>query len=199
MHLKLQPIRRKKMSKEKKTLYAKLVILIVCFVIVLRIFVLIWSRYESEATSNANVDIAFYLLNEDFQEMSLNLAEIFPQDNAYVYIFSIGNEEGEKTAEIDLSYDLKIRTTTNLPLTYTLYMNQDYEDAVNMIETNEVEQDEDGTYFRTMTTKTEELYYKEPKTNVYQLVIHFPANYNTVEYQDIIEMLEITVDSRQLT
>lgn len=187
------------MSKEKKTLYAKLVILIVCFVIVLRIFVLIWSRYESEATSNANVDIAFYLLNEDFQEMSLNLAEIFPQDNAYVYIFSIGNEEGEKTAEIDLSYDLKIRTTTNLPLTYTLYMNQDYEDAVNMIETNEVEQDEDGTYFRTMTTKTEELYYKEPKTNVYQLVIHFPANYNTVEYQDIIEMLEITVDSRQLT
>ena len=189
------------MSKEKKRLYAKLVILIVCFVIVLRIFVLIWSRYESKATSNANVDIAFYLLNEDFQEMSLNLAEIFPQDNAYVYTFSIGNEEGEKTAEIDLSYDLKIRTTTNLPLTYTLYMNQDYEDenAVNIIETNEIAQDEDGTYFRTMTTKTEELYYQEPKTNVYQLVIHFPANYNTVEYQDIIEMLEITVDSRQLT
>lgn len=189
------------MSKEKKRLYAKLVILIVCFVIVLRIFVLIWSRYESEATSNANVDIAFYLLNEDFKEMSLNLAEIFPQDNAYVYTFSIGNEEGEKTAEIDLSYDLKIRTTTNLPLTYTLYMNQDYEDknAVNIIETNEIAQDEDGTYFRTMTTKTEELYYQEPKTNVYQLVIHFPANYNTVEYQDIIEMLEITVDSRQLT
>ena len=189
------------MSKEKKRLYAKLLILIVCLLIVFRIFVLIWSRYESEATSNANVDIAFYLLNEDFQEMTLNLAEIFPQDNAYVYTFSIGNEEGEKTAEIDLSYDLKIRTTTNLPLTYSLYMNQDYEDenAINKIETNEIEQDEDGTYFRTMTTETETLFYKEPKTNVYQLIVHFPANYNTIEYQDIIEMLEITVDSRQLT
>lgn len=189
------------MSKEKKRVYAKLVILVICFMIMLRIFVLIWSRYESEATSNANVDIAFYLLKEDFQEMTLNLAEIFPQDNAYVYTFSIGNENGEKTAEIDLTYDLKIRTTTNLPLTYTLYMNQEYEDenATSIIETNEVEQDKDGTYFRTMTTKTEALYYKEPKTNVYQLVIHFPANYNTVEYQDIIEMLEITVDSRQLT
>lgn len=191
----------KKMSKEKKRLYAKLLILVVCLFIVLRIFVLIWSRYESEATSNANVDIAFYLLNEDFQEMTLNLAEIFPQDNAYVYTFSIGNEEGEKTAEIDLSYDLKIRTTTNLPLTYSLYMNQDYEDenAINKIETNEIEQDEDGTYFRTMTTETETLFYKEPKTNVYQLIVHFPANYNTIEYQDIIEMLEITIDSRQLT
>ena len=100
-----------------------------------------------------------------------------------------------------MSYDLKIRTTTNLPLTYSLYMNQDYEDenAINRIETNEIEQDEDGTYFRTMTTETETLFYKEPKTNVYQLIVHFPANYNTIEYQDIIEMLEITIDSRQLT
>ena len=189
------------MSKSKKRLYAKLVILIICLIIVLRIFILIWSKYESEATSNANVDIAFYLLNEDFQKMTLNLAKIFPQDNAYVYTFSIGNKKEEQTAEIDLSYDLKIRTTTNLPLTYALYMNKQVEDegAVDIIETNEIEPDEDGTYFRTMTTKTEELYYKEPKTNIYHLVVYFPANYNTVEYQDIIEMLEITVDSRQLT
>ena len=48
------------MNKRKKILYAKLVIFILCLIIVLRIFTLILSRYESEATSNANVDIAFY-------------------------------------------------------------------------------------------------------------------------------------------
>ena len=80
-------------------------------------------------------------------------------------------------------------------------MNQNYgeDGAKNIIETNEITQDEDGTYFRTMTTKEEELYYKEPKTNQYTLVVHFPENYNTEEYQDIIEMLEITVDSKQMT
>lgn len=193
--------RMKKISKREKRLYAKVVILIICLIILARIFVLVWSRYESEATSNANVDIAFYLLNEDFQEMTLNLGKIVPQDNVYVYTFSIGNEEGNKISEIDLTYDLTIRTTTNLPLTYNLYMNQDYSDpnSTSAIKTNEIAPDEDGTYFRTITTDTQELYYREPKTNIYTLVVNFPSNYNTEEYQDIIEMIEITVNSRQMT
>ena len=157
------------MSKTKKRLYAKLIILIISIIIILKIFMLIWSKYESEATSNANVDIAFYLLNEDFKEMTLNLAKIFPREHSYIYTFSIGNEEEEKTAEIDLTYDLTLRTTTNLPLTYELYMNEEYNysEAINIIQTNEINQDENKTYFRTMTTKTEELLYKEPKTNIY--------------------------------
>ena len=189
------------MSKRKKILYAKLIILIICVIILLRFFTLIWSRYESEGTSNANVDIAFYLLKEDYQDMLLNLAKIFPQNDAYVYTFTIGNQDGEKTAEIDMTYDLSIRTTTNLPLTYELYMNEDYnqDGATNIIQTDELTLDENGTYFRSITTKTEELLYNEPKTNVYNLVVHFPQNYNTDDYQDIIEMLEITVESRQLT
>lgn len=189
------------MSKRKKILYAKLVILILCVIIIFRIFTLVWSKYESEGTSNANVDIAFYLLKEDYKNMTLNLAKIFPRNDAYIYTFSIGNQNENETAEVDLSYSLTLRTTTNLPLTYDLYMNQDYEDdnKVSIIETNEITQDENGTYFRTMTTKKEDLYYKEPKTNQYTLVVHFPENYNTEEYQDIIEMLEITVDSKQMT
>ena len=189
------------MSKRKKILYVKLVILIICLIIVFRIFTLILAKYESNATSNANVDIAFYLLKEDFHEMTLNLAGIFPKHDAYTYTFSIGNQDDQKTAEIDMTYDLTLRMTTNLPLTYELYMNEDYrkEDAKNIIETNEIKQDEDGTYFRIITTKQVELYYKEPKTNIYTLVVHFPENYNTVEYQDIIEMLEITIESRQFT
>ena len=98
-------------------------------------------------------------------------------------------------------YNLTIRTTTNLPLTYELYKNQKYTDsgAVNIIKTNTVEPDEYGTYFRNMTTQEENLYYKEPKTKIYELVIHFPENYNTINYQNIIEALEMQVDSHQVT
>ena len=191
----------KRMNKKLKRLYAKFVILILCLLILIRIVVLVLSKYESIANSTANVDIAFYLLNEDYKTMTLNLASLFPQDDAYVYTFSIGNQDGEKTAEIDLVYDLTIRTTTNLPLTYELYKNQKHTDngAVNIIETNTVDPDEYGTYFRNMTTQEENLYYKEPKTNIYELVIHFPENYNTINYQNIIEALEIQVDSHQVT
>lgn len=189
------------MNKRTKRLYAKLVIIILCFCIILRIFTLVLSKYESESRSNANVDIAFYLLKEDYQTMTLNLASIFPRDNAYIYTFSIGNQDGEQTAETDLVYDLKVRTTTNLPLTYDLYMNEEYDEdgAQSIINTNIVDKDEDGTYFRTMTTSTITLKYTEPTTNLYQLIVYFPSNYNTTNYQDIIEALEITVDSKQVT
>lgn len=186
------------MNKKLKILYAKLVILVLCFLIFLRIVTLVLSKYESEARSTANVDIAFYLLKEDYQTMNLNLASIFPQNDEYIYTFSIGNQDAEKTAEIDLVYDLTIRTTTNLPLTYELYKKVD-NNFENIIKTNTIEADEYGTFFRIITTESEDLYYETPKANIYQLIIHFPENYNTTNYQNIIEALEININSHQVT
>lgn len=189
------------MNKKTRRLYAKLVILVLCLCIIIRIFTLVLSKYESESSANADVDIAFYLLKEDYKTMTLNLASLFPQDNAYVYTFSIGNEDGDKKAEIDLVYNLTLRTTTNLPLTYELYMNEEYtaSGAQNIILENTIGTDENGTYFRTMTTDPITLQYTNPTTNLYQLVVYFPSSYNTNNYQDIIEALEITVHSEQVT
>ena len=189
------------MINKKRIVYTKLVILILCFFISLRIFVLVLSKYESISNSNANLDIAFYLLKEDYQTMTTNLASIEPRDNAYVFNISIGNQDGEKKAEVDLIYDLTIRTTTNLPLTYDLYMNQQFDDndAVSIIKENVISQDENMTYFRTITTEPITLRYTIGTTNVYQLVVYFPKDYNKENYQDIIEALEITVEAKQVT
>ncbi|OKZ56412.1 MAG: hypothetical protein BHV99_05550 [Clostridium sp. 26_21] len=186
------------MNKKLKRLYIKLVILILCFFVFVRIVTLVLSKYESEAKSTANVDVAFYLINEDYKTMTLNLESIFPQNDAYIYNFSVGNIEKNKTAEIDIIYNLTIRTTTNLPLTFELY-EMIGTGKKNIIKTNTIEQDEYGTYFRKITTDSEELYYKQPKTNLYQLIVSFPENYNTTNYQNILDVLEINVDSQQMT
>ena len=122
-------------NKKLKRLYAKLVILVLCLLIVARIFVLVLSKYESVSSSYANVDIAFYLLKEDYKTMTTNLGTLIPQNDAYIYTFSIGNQEGTQIADVDLEYELQLRTTTNLPLTYELYMNEEYtnEGATNII------------------------------------------------------------------
>ena len=73
------------MNKKLKRLYIKLVILILCFFVFVRIVTLVLSKYESEAKSTANVDVAFYLINEDYKTMTLNLESIFPQNDAYIY------------------------------------------------------------------------------------------------------------------
>ena len=199
------------MNNRTKILYTKLIILILCLLIILKIFSLILAKYESETNTDAEIDIAFYLFKEDYQTMTLNLGSVLPTNNLYVYNFTIGNQDGTDTAEIDLTYDLTIRTTTNLPLKYNLYMNQNYNDtgATDIIRTNTVAQDESNTFFRTLTTDTQELLFRTPKTNSYQLVVTFPSEYtdennntikyNTENYQDIIEAIEIKVESRQYT
>lgn len=188
------------MTKKLRILYAKLIILILCLLVMARIFVLVLSKYESISNSYANVEIAFYLLKEDYKTMTVNLAELLPRNNAYVFDFSIGNEDGIEIADVDLEYELTLRTTTNLPLTYELYMNEEYTDAIatNIIKENNIEKDEQGTYFRTMTTEKVKLSYKEAVTNLYQLVVYFPVNYNQEIYQDVIELLELKVDAKQV-
>lgn len=190
----------KMIRNRKKFLYKKLVILIICFFIVLRIFSLVLSKYQDEAWSVAEVDVAFYLLKEDLQSMTINLDSLFPQENAYIYTFSIGNTDGTNTAEVDLTYDLKLKTTTNLPLKYKLYMNENYTDknAKDIIIKDEIIQDDDGTYFKEISTDTQTLEYTKNTTNVYQLVVEFPENYDDESYQDIIEAIEISIEGKQL-
>ena len=99
-----------------------------------------------------------------------------------------------------MEYDLTIRTTTNLPIEYELYKNEQYTNdaAQSIIKSDDIVQDDDNTYFRVITTETETFSYNEAKKNIYQLVVRFPAKYNTINYQDIIEAIEITVDSKQI-
>ena len=181
-------------------LYIKLIIIILCFIVVIQIFTLTISRYESNSNSNADIDIAFYLLKEDYKSMTLNLGKIVPRVEPYVYNFEITNEENGNIAETDLEYSLEIKTTTNLPLSYKLYMNEDYtnEGAKDIITSDVTEKDEDGTYFRTLKTDNQIFIHSTAMSNVYTLVINFPIGYNTEEYQNIIDSIEINVDSKQI-
>lgn len=178
----------------------KLLILLLTLILLIRVLTVAFSKYQSKATTNPNIQVAFYVINKNYEKMSLNLDSLFPSDEPYIYNFSISNTNGEKMCETDMEYDLIIRTTTNLPLTYELYKNQNYNDsgATNIIKTNDIVQDENKTYFRIISVETENFSYTTKKTNLYQLVVHFPKKYNTINYQDIIEGIEITVNSKQI-
>lgn len=188
------------MKNRRIRLYIKLIIIVLCFLIVIRIFSITLSKYESKSNSNAHIDIAFFLLKEDYQSMNLNLGKIFPREEPYIYTFKITNEENGKIAEVDIEYDLKIRTTTNLPLSFKLYMNEDYmsDTSKNIIVNTIDEKDEYGTYFKILQTEKQEFIHSTAKSNIYTLLIYFPKEYNTEDYQDIIDFIEIAVDSKQI-
>jgi len=145
--------------------------------------------------------LLFMLFGENIQTMNINLFSMVPKAAPYVKIFTVSNNDGTHRAETAMQYNLKIVTTTNLPLKYELYLNQNYTDtgAVNIIAAaQQTAADSDGTYFNTITAPAETFGYSTDETNTYTLLIYFPLQYAANNYQDIIESISVTVDSKQV-
>ena len=160
------------------------------------------SKYETRTEASVNSNIAFYLTKAQYMTKNVKISEIEPSNVPKVYTFSVSNTYQNKTSEVDISYILKIITTTNLPLRYELYMNEDYQlsTSTNLIssENTVVAQDEYGTYFQTFTFEEEELYFSTAKTNEYTLLVYYDLESKDVKYQDTIESIKLEIDSSQI-
>lgn len=188
-------------SKKKFVLINKINILIIVLLILLKLLPVTLSRYESNATGETNTNIAYYLLEPNYYTDNIKLNTLGIQQEPYVYNFTISNFNENDHSEVDLTYILSIVTTTNIPLRYELYENEDYTSAnkTNLITTNNtvIEPDSDGTYFQTITMNEEEMLYSEDITNSYTLLIYYDSNNADSKYQDTIEGVRIIIDSKQ--
>ena len=187
-------------NKKRFILLVKCQALLLILVIVLFLIPTTLSKYESNSKSKAKAEVAFYVVDVGMFTENVLIEKIEPRVEPYIYNFTVSNNNGDKRVETNLEYELSIRTTTNLPLEYSLYMNEQYNDesSVSIITSDETTLDEDGTYFRYI--KTDKLYFSHlyNETNNYQLVVYFPSDYKDAKYQDIYELLEIKIDSKQI-
>ena len=187
-------------DKKKFFSYMKTNILCLTFLIIILNIPSTLSKYTSNSSSDVKTDVAFYIVKTDYKTEEILLDEIVPREEPYVYTFEVSNNDGKNTTETNLSYDLSIRTTTNLPLEYELYLNEDYKDsgASTIFTSDNTEQDSDSTYFRNFKTDTKYFSYLYDEKNTYQLVVRFPKDYIDYKYQDIYESIEITIKSKQI-
>lgn len=187
-------------DKKKFFSYMKTNILCLTFLIIILNIPSTLSKYTSNSSSDVKTDVAFYIVKTDYKTEEILLDEIVPREEPYVYTFEVSNNDGKNRTETNLSYDLSIRTTTNLPLEYELYLNEDYKDsgASTIFTSDNTEQDSDSTYFRNFKTDTKYFSYLYDEKNTYQLVVRFPKDYIDYKYQDIYESIEITIKSKQI-
>lgn len=188
---------------EKKRLLIVVTGLFLLIILVINLFQIAYASYESEAKLNANINKALYILEEGGMNFNIDLNKIEPSDKPYIYKFSISNYKGNKHSQVDIEYKIDFKTTTNLPLTYELYRNENYDDvgAKNLFNTAKLTQDTDGAWYNTLEGKEKYIFpYVENKTDIYTLVIHFPKEYKTnTEYADNIENIEVGIKSNQVT
>ena len=179
----------------------KLTIAIILLAVILTLIPIAYSKLFSKNDSDAKIETAFYILNADYYEKNIHLDNIVPSEIPYVYTFKVSNNDGTNRVETKLEYTLKIVTTTNLPLSYKLYMNEDYnnENSTNIIINDTIAKtSEDGAYFKTMETNKQTFGFTTDEENIYHLVITFPKEYDSFEYQDIVEGITINIESKQI-
>ena len=103
----------------------KLILTIFVLMLVHRIVFNSFSLYESNALSEATIEVAYFLLDDTYDTQTIKLDEMLPGDKQTCR-FSIANyyidqnTNQEVITETDMEYELKVRTTTNLPLKYSL-------------------------------------------------------------------------------
>lgn len=188
--------------KEKAKLILFLLGLILILFFARYLFGLAYSRYEVRAKINANIDKALYIFEDEKISFNLEPNGIIPRDDPYTYKFSVSNFNASKESDVDISYKVSIRTTTNLPIQLKLYRNElyDSETSVNLLNGSSVVQDEDSAWYRVYNVTDEfEFLYTSKSTDVFTLVINFPSVYSENPiYADYIENIEVTLESKQI-
>lgn len=210
-------IRGKYLRERKAIRFKRRIKLIICLLILCILHKIIFSSYslyESEANSNLDVDVAFFVLENENLGHLITLDDLAPGESTSCK-FSIANfyseeyvdEDGntkqrDVIAETDIKYNLKIRTTTNLPLEYELYINDNPFENSTAVEQiaggSEINQDEYSTYFNKLIEYENVFSYGNPTTDTYILKVTFPEDDMDYTYQNIIDAIEISVEAEQL-
>lgn len=166
------------------------------------LFRMAYARYEVRAKINANIAKALYIFSDEKTSFNLEPTGIIPSDEPYVYRFSVSNFTAGKHSDVDLSYKVKVRTTTNLPITVSLYRNELHTDsgAANLFNGSVNVQDEDNAWYHLYETTTEfEMDYADDVTDIFTMVINFPTSYAAdTTYADYLESIEVILESRQI-
>lgn len=176
------------------------------------------ATYTSEAVSTTEMDVALYAFNfsgisqvtdendafDSQNILDINLGDIAPGETKY-YKFRVYNTDKDgNVADTNISYELKIITTTNIRLDYDLYFNQNplSSNAVSLINSHQLDSqvmtDGYGTYFRVFTVPEKCFNYNGEKYDEYTLKVTFPKEYSTSDYQDLVESVKVQMISKQV-
>lgn len=188
--------RRRRKSYRKRIKYIRLTFIIILLLMTGRLIQNAFARYRSTATAQADVDLAFYFVKAGDISQDLKLERILPSRNKYIYSFSVANYDENNRTETSLDYTIEIKTTTNLPLNFSIVKQGE---TTNRITSTEAIADDDGTYFKYIIATGDTFGFDENEEDYYQIEIEFPEAYNSSQYEGIVEYLKLTVCSTQKT
>ena len=173
----------------------KLLLMIIVAIGILAGIGVTYSLFHTETPSNMNQNIAKFVFNsETLDALNLTLSDIKPGE-IKEYDFSITNNEDDKVSDVLLEYQITLKTYHFIPLEIKLYKVMPEGDVllVNC----------DETYSRNLNneivcnTEIQQLNHTNKQSNDYKLIIDFPIEYNDTSYTNLMDFLDLEINSWQ--
>lgn len=185
-------------NKKDFKVYLIFSIVFIVTIIVLGSLKLTQARYETVTRINASPVLAFFIVDVQSQTGQIRLEEMIPRNEPYLYTFNVSNFNGNKRANVDLTYSIEVITTTNMPLEFKIYKGNN---SVNVIDSDTFDMDSNGVYYRHLVINNVSTFsYNADATDVYTLSVEFPLQYknNPNDYAGIIDLVDIKINAEQV-
>ena len=156
-----------------------------------------YSIFYSDSNINVDQKIAkFVFESKQLNHLELNLNNLNP-GSVEEYMFSVTNKE-EKLSNVTVEYQITIETFHFMPLEIKLY-------KLNGDDTETLVMNCDETYARNESNilvcnaPIEQMSYQEGTLDNYKLVVSFPSTYSDISYADLVDFLDLEINSWQKT
>lgn len=157
---------------------------------------LTYSIFNSNTTlSSTNLDLASFVFNsENLDQFQLELTDLEPGKNVN-YDFSVSNNYRGKKSEITVSYRINLKTYHFIPLKIELYKVKDeQEELVLTCEDEETRLDNNQIK---CTTDAVDMDYNIEILDDYRIKVIFDEKYNSDIYADLVDFVDIEIESWQ--
>ncbi len=150
------------------------------------------SKADFKSTNQGIASFVFETNKVDYIELDIN--NLVPGDEKE-YLFSVTNSKGEKISDVTVEYQLRIKTYHFMPLTINLYKIEGETEKLigNCDET--VTRNSENELICNMPIET--LKKTEEEVNDYKLKIGFPIEYNDISYSNLVDYINIEIESWQ--
>ena len=174
----------------------KLVIILLLTSLIILLTGVTYSVFTSDASLKVEEqDIAKFIFEaEQTDQIHLPINELKPGDNTS-YDFSVTNRKEGNLSNVTVEYQITLKTFHFMPLILELYKKNG--EAEEKIMTCDESYSRDSNNELVCNSTVMEMTHEKEALDEYVLKVSFPEEYNTNEYADLIDVLDLEIASWQ--
>lgn len=154
-----------------------------------------YSFFTSEAKFFANQDIAKFVFDaQETSTISVPITDLNPGDSAS-YTFEVTNNVDDVVSQVSINYQCIIKTYHLMPLEIKLFKTGNVEELVLTCDETFGRDTDNQVVCNSLVQKMD---YDVKSSDTYRLDISFPEKYNSEDYKELVDYINIDIRSWQV-